>query len=84
MMLYLWRLSVTLCLNPVGGFICHSTSSFWSLLHAILLRALRMFYTQKKSQNPKSMTQKEIKTEEAREREKETLWEGAPELDMAL
>jgi len=29
---------VTLCLKPVGGLTCHSTSSFWSLLQAILLR----------------------------------------------
>jgi len=36
---YLWRLSVTLCLKPVGGLTCHSTSSFWRRLQAILLRA---------------------------------------------
>lgn len=35
----LWRLSVTLCLNPCGGLTCHSTSSFWIRLQAILLRA---------------------------------------------
>lgn len=34
----LCRLSVTLCLKPVGGLTCHSTSSFWSRLEAILLR----------------------------------------------
>lgn len=33
----LWRLSVTLCLNPAGGLTCHSTSSFWRRLQAILL-----------------------------------------------
>ena len=67
---YLWRLSVTLCLKPVGGLTCHSTSSFWSLLQAILLR----FWTPnpikiKNWKEHKKREKKESKRERERERE---------------